>query len=243
MFHASDRYSLAARCGVLAGLFLTVLAASPAGHAQQRPPQGRPSNRGATPPRELESPPVAGIRVQGISRRSVTFTPEREAAALTFVRNNRPELLSVLENLNGSRPDEYQRAICDFFWTSETLAAIRQDDPKRHDLALRTWRLETYSHLLTSQLARRPADAERLRAELEQTVQQLVDAQIDTSAYEVKRLEAQLRRAQDRHQRLAGRRPELILERMTALTQAIEQADSTSPKNPSQPMSPVTGVK
>ena len=51
---------------------------------------------------------------------------------------------------------------------------MRQADQERHDLALRTWRLETLSNLLTSQLAGQPADAERLRTDLEQTVQQQV---------------------------------------------------------------------
>ncbi len=187
--------------------------------AEPRAPKAAPSGkRGTVRP---ESNPAAGAR-SNVSRRSIVFTPEREAAALTFVRLNRPELLLVLEELKARKADEYERAICDYFWVSETLAEIRQNDPRRHELALRTWQLESQTHLLASQLAARPANADELRAELQEAVKQLVDVQIETSAYDVRRLEAQARRAQDRHKRLAGRRDELVTERMSALTQAID---------------------
>jgi hypothetical protein len=187
--------------------------------AEPRAPKAAPSGkRGTVRP---ESSPAAGTR-NNVSRRSIVFTPEREAAALTFVRLNRPELLGVLEELKSRKAEEYERAICDYFWTSETLAALHQDDPRRHELALRAWQLEAQTHLLASQLAGRPANAEPLKSELQEAVKQLVDVQIETSAYDVRRLEAQARRAQDRHKRLEGRRNELVTERMSALTLAID---------------------
>ncbi len=200
--------------------------------AQQRVPQAASSSGKRGAPRQSDSGPPASARLPKSAPRSVAFTPEREAAALTFVRLNRPELLPVIEQLQGSKPAEYQRAICDLFWTSEALAKLRDGDPRWYELALKTWQLESQTHFVASQLAGQPADTDELRKELEKTVEQLVAAQIDTSAYEVKRLEAQLRRAQDRHKRLEGRREELVRERMAALTQAIEQAGRTSPKNP-----------
>jgi hypothetical protein len=221
-------------CGLLVGWLLAATLADSwvAVQAQQRTPRAAPSGRRGAAPREPESNALSGARTTQAAPRSVTFTAEREAAALTFVRANRPELVAVLEELKGGNPAEYERAICDLFWTSETLATIRQDDPRRYDLALRTWQLETRTHLLASQIAGRPVEAERLRSELAETVQQLVDAQLETSVYDVRRLEAQLRRAQDRHQRLAGRRDELVRERMSALAQAIEQAGSSQNDRP-----------
>jgi len=203
-------------------VFSLFLVAMMAGSAEAQ----RSANKRNPVPRDAksEAAPPAPTRLPKAAPRSVTFTPEREAAALAFVAAHRPELPPVLYDLKARQPAEYQRAICDFFWVSETLAAMRQEDPQRHDLALRTWRLETLANLLTSQLAGQPANAERLRGELEQAVGQLVDVQIETSAYDLKRQEAQLRRAQDRHQRLADRRDELLRERLNALSQAIEQS-------------------
>jgi hypothetical protein len=233
----SQILSWARRCGASLGILL--LLGFPfwltAAQAQQRSPKAAPAGKRGTA-RTPESSPLPGARAN-VSRRSIVFTPEREAAALTFVRLNRPELLPVLEELKSRKLDEYERAICDYFWTSETLAAIRQDDPRRHELALRTWQLEAQTHLLASQLAGRPADADRIRSELQEVVKQLVDVQIETSAHDLRRLEAQHRRAQDRHKRLEGRRDELVGERMDAISRAIESQTtepSGSPKGESR---------
>jgi hypothetical protein len=207
-------------CLALAALAVLVSTAV----AQQRVPQGASPNRRGTPRQSEPGLSSGGARLPKAAPRSVTFTPEREAAALAFVRNNRPELAPVLEQLQKSKPEEYRRAICDLFWTSEALAKLHDDDPRWHELALKTWKLESQTHYLASQLAGDPPDAAELRKELQQTVEQLVAAQIETSAYELKRQEAQTRRAQDRHKRLEGRRADVVRERMAALTQAIEQA-------------------
>jgi hypothetical protein len=215
-------YSISAVAGLLiAAAFCTTV------QAQQRP-QRTPSGPRTTTPPEARPAPAAGSRLTRSAPRSVTFTPEREAAALAFVQQNRPELVGVLADLKTRKPTEYQRAICDFFWTSETLATMRQEEPRRHDLALRTWQLEALMHLLASQLAGQSPAADGLRAELELAVRQLVDVQIETSAYDVERQETQLRRSQERQKKLAARRDELVRERLTALSEAIERSGSSA---------------
>ena len=209
---------------LLVGLLLAAQASSwAAAQTQPRTPRATPSGRRGAAPREPEAREIAGARPVLATPRSITFTLEREAAALAFVRANGPELLPVLEDLKVRKQADYERAICDFFWTSETLAAIRQEDPGRYAVALRSWQLEARTHLLASQLAAQPSDAEKLRSELEQAVQQLVAAQIETSAYDLHRQEAQLRRAQERHQKLEAQRDELVRQRLAALSQAIDQ--------------------
>ncbi len=218
----------------------TALVATPA-HAQRRTPNARASREPSQPSMPVGTPSAGRSGI--IPRGRVTFTAEREAAALTFVRENRPELPAVLEDLKARQPAEYQRAICDLFWTSEMLADMRQGDAQRHDYALRSWQLESLAHLQAARLAGATGNIEQLQAELNQTVEQLVDAQIESSSYEVRRMEAQLRRAQDHHKRLAGRRDELVRERAAALSQAIEQSAIPPAENPSKPISPATGVE
>ncbi len=216
---------------LIAALLLAVTAISTSAiHAQQRQPAS--SGRRGGLPREPQVKSATSTRVPNDSRRAVAFTPEREAAALAFVRLNQPELLGVLEALNAGKAGEYQRAIGDLFWTSERLATIRQEDRGRYELALKTWQLESHTHLLASQVANQPADAQRLRAELELAVGKLIDAQLESSAYEVKRLEAQLRRAQDRHKRLAASREELVRSRLGELDQIITQSAEAAGVNP-----------
>src|SRR6185436_5664149 len=58
----------------------------------------------------------------GKPKNQVTITPEREAAAVTFVKLHHPDLAELLGHLKQSNPREYQRAIRDLFRTSENLA-------------------------------------------------------------------------------------------------------------------------
>lgn len=200
-----------------------------AAHAQRGAPNGsawRERNQPAVPA------PTAPAGRSGITPRArVIFTAEREAAALTFARDNRPELPAVLEDLKARQPAEYQRAICDLFWTSEMLTGIRQDDPKRHELALRTWQLESLANLQAARLPVAKDNVEQLQSELEQTVEQLVAAQLDESAYVVRRQEAQLKRAKDRQKRLEERRAELVQERLGSMLQMVKSAPQAPVKS------------
>src|SRR5438132_8650434 len=65
-----------------------------------------------------------------------TFTPEREAAALTFVRQHHSELADLLSELKTSNEAEYQRAIAELFRKSEQLADTQARDPRRYELEL-----------------------------------------------------------------------------------------------------------
>jgi hypothetical protein len=197
--------------------------------------QSRPADRAS--PRERGQPARPGdaalaAQLGLIPRGKVTFTAEREAAALTFARQNRPELVDVLENLKAAQPTEYQRAMCDLFWTSEMLAALKQQDKQRYEYALRTWQLEALANLLAARLAGDPADADQVKAELTQTVAQLVDAQLEESAYDIRRQESQLKRAQDRQKRLEGQREALVRERVDAMLKAIQSTQPPPTINP-----------
>lgn len=212
--------------------FLLVGAVSVVGtpaYAQRRTPENANPREQRQPNRSGEAALAAGMGI--LPRNKVTFTAEREAAALTFVRQHRPELVEVLENLKTAQPSEYQRAICDLFWTSEMLTAVRQEDRQRYDYALRSWQWEAKAHLLAAQLAGAPTNSEALKVELQQAVEQLVKAQLEESAYAVQRQEAQLRRAQERHKRLESRREELVRERLGTILKTAESPEpSASPR-------------
>lgn len=151
------------------------------------------------------------------------FTEEREAAALTFVQKNRPELLKMLEQLKLRNPDEYQRVIRDLFRTSEMLASIKQQDPARHEFALKGWQAETHTHLLMARLVQEQGDTGQAKRELKQAVEKLVDVQLAQAADQVRRMEAELEKARERHQELKNHREDLVRQRMTAMLKAVEQ--------------------
>jgi len=102
-----------------------------------------------------------------------TFTPEREAAALTFVAAHHAELSPLLAHLKTSRPNEYQRVIRRLFVDSERLAHSREMQPLRYELELKTWKLESRVQLLVARLTmdRTPALERELRTVLGEQLQ------------------------------------------------------------------------
>jgi hypothetical protein len=108
---ADDQDACEAVCravGCLLCLAGAVLGSANAAAQMESPPARQPQGK----PAPESSPPV--------------FTEEREAAVLTFVRKNRPELLAMLEGLKLRRPADYQRAVSDLFRTSEMLTTVRR---------------------------------------------------------------------------------------------------------------------
>jgi hypothetical protein len=151
------------------------------------------------------------------------FTEEREAAALTFVRKNRPELVDMLGELKVHNVAEYEHAVSDLFRTSEMLASVKQEDPTRYELALANWRAETRTHLLAARLVRQPGATDEARTELRQAVETLVDNQIVEVAHHIRRIETELERIRDHHKNLRDHRDDLVQERMEAILKAVEQ--------------------
>ncbi len=78
------------------------------------------------------------------------ITPEREAAAITFVREHHSELVDLLNHLKETKPAEYQKAIRELFQTSERLAQLREQDPQRYDLELEAWKVKSRIQLLAA---------------------------------------------------------------------------------------------
>jgi hypothetical protein len=78
------------------------------------------------------------------------ITPEREAAAITFVREHHAELVDLLNQLKETKPAEYQTAIRELFQTSERLAQLREQDPQRYDLELEAWKVKSRIQLLAA---------------------------------------------------------------------------------------------
>jgi hypothetical protein len=101
------------------------------------------------------------------------FTPEREAAALTFVSAHHLELAPLLAHLKKSRPNEYQKAIRKLFNDSERLAHSREMQPRRYELELQEWKLSSRIELLVARLTmdRTPA----LEAELRKALAEQLD--------------------------------------------------------------------
>ena len=185
---------------------------------------GRAGSAKARPGRDDPAAAISGLAVS--PARNVTFTVEREAAALAFVRKNRPELEPLLNKLKLSKPAEYQQTIYDLFRTSELFAVMRQEDPARSELALKAWQVKARTELLAADLVAHPDQRERITADLQQAVEEQVNLEIDQAAHEVERLQAKLHRAEGQRKQMEARRAELVEQRLGAVLQAVTRVES-----------------
>src|SRR6266700_2080015 len=96
-------------------------------------------------PKPADPPPKVAKPVE-----RAPLTPEREAAAITFVRQHHAELVDLLNQLKETKPAEYQTAIRELFQTSERLAQLREQDPQRYDLELDAWKTKSRIQLLAA---------------------------------------------------------------------------------------------
>jgi hypothetical protein len=134
------------------------------------------------------------------------FTPEREAAAMMFVRTHHPELADLLTRLKDRRPGEYQKAVRDLFKASEKLAQSQEMHPNRYELELELWKLNSRVQLLVARLTmdRSPAMENELRELLARQLEvheKVITLDRDRAAERVKSLDAELSRlASDRAQ-------------------------------------------
>jgi hypothetical protein len=119
---------------------------------------------------KVEQPAQARRPRKAASEAPLPITPEREAAALDFVRIHHPELVNLLEQLKSKDRRQYEVVVRDLFRTSERLAAMQQNDLPRYEIALQAWKLKSRIQVLAARasLDEDPAILADLRAALEE---------------------------------------------------------------------------
>ncbi len=149
------------------------------------------------------------------------FTPQREAAALSFVREHHAELALLLGHLKGVKLKEYERAIRELFRSSERLAQIKDRDEDRYKIELQVWKLDSRIRLMAARLSMTPGDEslqEDLRAAfLRKTDLQLQRLELDRARAEARqrRLEASIEKLTEARERLADRSVKQLLMSVT----------------------------
>jgi hypothetical protein len=143
------------------------------------------------------------------------FTGEREAAAMTFVRTNHPELAELLDQLKSSDPGQYQRAIRDLFKSSERLAQLEERSPQRYPLELDMWKVNSRIQVLLARLTMSsdPAVEDQLR----QAVAEQLELRKQLLATDHQRLEQRLAELKADLDDLEQHEQERIEQRMTKL--------------------------
>ncbi|MGY8768142.1 MAG: hypothetical protein ACKVH8_06905 [Pirellulales bacterium] len=137
------------------------------------------------------------------------MTAEREAAALTFVRQYHPQLEELLISLKERGNRGYSSAIRDLFKTSERLAATKERNEEQYEYQLSGWKLKSRLQLLSVQIQMNPKD-KKLRAELKSVLTQQVDLQLEHLQSEYKKTALRATKMKEQVDQLAKNRDALI---------------------------------
>ncbi|HEX3999979.1 MAG TPA: hypothetical protein VHX65_15615 [Pirellulales bacterium] len=180
----------------------------------------------------------------------VLITPEREAAALQFVREHHPELVELLKNLKISHSAQYQAALRQLFQTSERLARIHETDPPRYELELKLWKIKSRIQLLAarSSMSNDPELAVQLKAALEEQAQvQLAELQLerDRVAERLKTLDSSVEQFKANRQRNIDKQFEKLMADINhrRLQTAARQAESTKERPAANAVKPSVATK
>jgi hypothetical protein len=168
------------------------------------------------------------------SDRQPAFTPEREAAALSFVKQHHSELGELLTQLRANNRPEYRRAINELFLASERLAAYKDRDPLKYELDLRAWKIDSRVRLLAARLAMTENDL--LQAELKDLLLEKVDIQLEQQLLDRQRVAARLERLDTTIDRLRNQRED---EAQKALAKVMQEVQKSRPaKKPARASNP-----
>ncbi len=196
---------------------------------------------------EQSPPKPAGARNTGKARKhtkSVSYlTPQREAAAIAFVRRHHAELATLLTHLKKAEAAEYRRAVTALSRTSEHLAQTRQRNAQLYQRELKQWKLKSRIQLLVAQARVAPQD-EKLRRDLKQALIEQSDLRQAQLAEERKRLVDRLKKLEDQIKQTQKQRDAAIQKQLDLLLRTKkkrgteEKGDRGRPRPPAKKHTP-----
>jgi len=170
---------------------------SPASKAADPAAGSRSGNKGAT--KQAETKPRAALII----------TPDREAAALTFVDRHHAELQALLDFLRQHQQEQYRKALAELYRASERLAQIRGRDSRRYELELELWKLKSRAKLMAARLTMSPDDLS-LRSALKANLLQQIDLRQTMLRHELERQTARTKRIERQIDKLKQNREKYV---------------------------------
>ncbi len=197
-----------------------------------------PGNSTAVTDSENRSTPAPTVRKKDRGSKETSrpkidhgFTPEREAAALTFVKQYHPELAKLLAALKTKERREYCRAVRDLFRHSERLAVFREKFPERYELELRAWQIKSRIQLVAARL-RLSSEDTCLREQLKKSLAEQADVRIELLRQERKKMAERLEHLDDQIDEMQRQRELVAEKQLQALLRTV--ALKHHPKQKSQ---------
>lgn len=155
----------------------------------------------------------------------MAITPEREAAVMTFVDRNHPELRQLLALLKETRSREYEKAIRDIYRESDRLANLKDRDPKQYELEVRRWTIRSKIQLATARMAMEPTD--ELRSRLKTLLNEQVEVRAELLRHERDRTQKRLARVEEDLAKIEADRDAFVDRQLELL---MKSAEASQPK-------------
>ena len=191
------------------------------------------SQAAAAPPANVKGIPAAKKEK---SRALSAVTPEREAAAMTFVHLNHPELADLLLQLKENQSHEYERAVRELFRTTERMALIRERDPAQYVLELTVWTAQSHVQLLAAKL--KMGASEELRKQLREALLVQGEARLALLKHDRKKTSDRLAKVESEIARFEKDREQVIEKQLEVLTRAANEGRKAKigAKSPAKPV-------
>jgi hypothetical protein len=166
--------------------------------------------------------------------RQVTITPEREAAVISFVERNHPELAGLLAHLKTNQPKEYDRALRDLFRVTERLALILERDERQYELEIQVWKAQSRAQLLVARLKMTDpdsADRNELKKQLREVLAEQLQARLGVLRLERERVAGRLEKLDEEIRRMESDSEKVIDMHVKNLTNQVNPTRS-KPRTP-----------
>lgn len=125
----------------------------------------------------------------------VEISPAEMAAAMEFARIHHPELFRLLEQLQKSRPDEFQKGIRDLHVQTQGITKLKERNPARYESQLEAWKLDSQIRVLVARWSR--SKEPELKTQVRTLLAERQHLRMKHIEQEEKRLQEQLRKLQE----------------------------------------------
>ncbi len=195
-----------------------------------------------------ERPGRNAKRVKKLEKKMPASTEEQEQAALALVREHHPELGELLTKLKADNPKQYQQAVKELYRSSLRLSQAQEKDPRRYELELKAWQLDSQVRLLAARLTMetRPALEEQLKASLlerEDVRIELLSLDREQTAERLEKLDRQLSKLREERVKLSEQAFDQLLRRINARPKFKPAAKETKSAEAEAQAEPATSEK
>lgn len=215
-------------CRVAPMLTVLALMSSPglADDQSDKSKQDRPKN----------AVPKTAAKVEKAAARAQTaatpITPEREAAALAFARENHAELASLLDGLKRNAPKEYQAALVDLDRAVDRIGKLKDKSPDRYEFELADWKITSRIRLLAARLTM--SSDPIVEVELRTALRERLDLRLAAQRAERDRLQGRVAKLDQQIEEMASKADATIEKQFLELRKTLptRPTTKTKPKKP-----------